>query len=1092
MLKKIAIVLSAATIVNFASQPLKAVASQVADSKLPVTLQSNVQEGDKTIVNTFSLYGKSELNEYNKLFKMDTSNIETISNNGGKYGSSDINKAIDGKLDTHWETGKPNSGSFTNEVNIKLKEATTLNRIVYATRQDGAKGKGFPNEFEIYASKTDGGNDFDLVSKGSHTTTGDLIEIQFKPTEFKRIKFVFKKSNQNWASASEFWFYKEDKLADTIDKLFTDNLKTDLSNEYKSKEKIDELARLAENHPLKSQYQTSIDQAKGLIENPALSDQYKKGVITLEQLGFSNTDAWTNKGQCFQLSNLLPTGLYYTPGEQFVIDVEAENGKLPTLVFDQNYDSKSSNEQKTFTLKPGRNIITAPKNVNGGGVFFENNYLPSEQKVAPKISIKSGGNPYPIFYDGVTNVNEFKETLKNYKQKMSESNKNGKIIVPNLVTIVTEHSMVFGLATDAYKAYVEKNGNPQATANAWENLLLSDYEMLGYTKDAENIKDRIPTNRLLARAVKSGLYAAGGYIGIEYTSNLLNSTFGWAIYHETGHVVELSKLRFLEMTNNLFSLMNQEKAGQSIRVETNANFTELWDKYTSGKTLGFGYQSRPDAEVKIGGWAAHLELWQLRIAFGEKVFTDIFKLARNTPAINGANTSDNWARFASEATGYDLGEYLYRMGLNVHKETLDYTSKFKKLDKAIQYADTNARVYKGNGFASGYVSKIQSVKRGTDQVTITADTEGVKDDFMGFEVYRNNKLIGYTNKTSFVDKNFKTEESGNLEYKIVAYDRKLNAAKQSASSKIDATSPVLNVDAKSYYPVGYEFNPLDNVKAVDPAGNDISQNIKILENNVDTSKVGEYTVKYKVEDSNGKSVEKTREVVIVSESINVSDVDWKSGKTGWGSIQKNKSVENNLIRLLDSNNKAVEYNSGIGTHANSTIIYDLKDKGYKAFSSYIGVDQEMGKSGVSSITFEVYVDGKKVYDSGVMKSNTPQKYVAASLEGASELKLVVTDAKNGNGSDHADWANAKFYLESKKQDSHTVALNKLKELVKYADTITDISFVGAKDHKEERWYNFTTVRENARKALENTNTTEKQINIQLAVLQNYIEELEMK
>ena len=64
----------------------------------------------------------------------------------------------------------------------------------------------------------------------------------------------------------------------------------------------------------------------------------------------------------------------------------------------------------------------------------------------------------------------------------------------------------------------------------------------------------------------------------------------------------------------------------------------------------------------------------------------------------------------------------------------------------------------------------------------------------------------------------------------------------------------------------------------------------------------------------------------------------------------------------------------------------------------------------SSIEFKIYVDDKLEYSSGVMKSNDPYKYVELDIEGAKELKLVATTAGDGNASDHANWADAKFYL----------------------------------------------------------------------------------
>lgn len=74
----------------------------------------------------------------------------------------------------------------------------------------------------------------------------------------------------------------------------------------------------------------------------------------------------------------------------------------------------------------------------------------------------------------------------------------------------------------------------------------------------------------------------------------------------------------------------------------------------------------------------------------------------------------------------------------------------------------------------------------------------------------------------------------------------------------------------------------------------------------------------------------------------------------------------------------------------------------------------MRNSDVSSLSFEVYVDGKKVFDSGVMNSETTRKHVLIPIVGVSELKLVAKDGGNGNGGDHADWADAKLlYADSK-------------------------------------------------------------------------------
>ena len=79
---------------------------------------------------------------------------------------------------------------------------------------------------------------------------------------------------------------------------------------------------------------------------------------------------------------------------------------------------------------------------------------------------------------------------------------------------------------------------------------------------------------------------------------------------------------------------------------------------------------------------------------------------------------------------------------------------------------------------------------------------------------------------------------------------------------------------------------------------------------------------------------------------------------------------------------------------------------YTAFSARVGVDDEMKGYTQSSVVFQVFADGKKRFDSGVMRLNDRAKRVNVPLAGVEELKLVVTDAGDGITCDHADWCDA--------------------------------------------------------------------------------------
>jgi hypothetical protein len=136
------------------------------------------------------------------------------------------------------------------------------------------------------------------------------------------------------------------------------------------------------------------------------------------------------------------------------------------------------------------------------------------------------------------------------------------------------------------------------------------------------------------------------------------------------------------------------------------------------------------------------------------------------------------------------------------------------------------------------------------------------------------------------------------------------------------------------------------------------------------------------------------------QSVKLSSLIAESERQGWGVLMIDRSVMGNPLRIAGR-----EFASGLGTHAVSEIVYALEG-GAETFEAWAGVDDEMAGYTNSSVVFQVFGDGKKLFDSGVMRMREPAKRVSVALTGISELKLVVTDAGDGIACDHADWADA--------------------------------------------------------------------------------------
>jgi hypothetical protein len=134
------------------------------------------------------------------------------------------------------------------------------------------------------------------------------------------------------------------------------------------------------------------------------------------------------------------------------------------------------------------------------------------------------------------------------------------------------------------------------------------------------------------------------------------------------------------------------------------------------------------------------------------------------------------------------------------------------------------------------------------------------------------------------------------------------------------------------------------------------------------------------------------------ETVSLVDVTPDSVQQGWSELHKDRSVSGKPLQIGDR-----KFARGLGTHAASELVYEL-DRPCERFEAWVGIDAEISYTKAASVIFKVLGDGRELFNSGVMRSDTPAKRVSVGLSGVGELKLVVTDAGDGNNSDHADWA----------------------------------------------------------------------------------------
>ncbi|CAN5645722.1 hypothetical protein BH09PLA1_BH09PLA1_06050 [soil metagenome] len=126
---------------------------------------------------------------------------------------------------------------------------------------------------------------------------------------------------------------------------------------------------------------------------------------------------------------------------------------------------------------------------------------------------------------------------------------------------------------------------------------------------------------------------------------------------------------------------------------------------------------------------------------------------------------------------------------------------------------------------------------------------------------------------------------------------------------------------------------------------------------------------------------------------------------GWGPYERDRSNGEQAAtdgRTITLN--GVTFTKGLGVHAASDLRYNLAG-GYGRFQAQVGVDDEVGSQG--SVIFQVFADGTKIFDSGVMTGASTTKSIDVDVTGKNILQLVV-DPNGVNSYDHADWADAKL------------------------------------------------------------------------------------
>mgnify|MGYP004526813781 CR=1 FL=1 len=583
--------------------------------------------------------------------RIPNSAIKSYSTNASpqQYWTSYLKYAFDDIPGTHWETGQHNTDTFHNHVDVIFSENQTVSRIEYAPRTDSAAGKGCALKYKLYYSATEN-DDFQLLKEGGFPVqyTG-TVSISFPKTNIKKFRFEFVEAwgnpgDDGWASMSMLHFFSKDigdyPANEILLNVFTDNTFSKLKSSITYAD-IDAQINAASSLGATSRNKVIeiLNEAKTrLLNNPSFFDNM---TFTLSQRG----NMAANKKRTHMelgLYSFDATGFYVKPNETISVYADYDpSDPAPTLVFGQFAEIRGTQSGfktdgwiRTYSLKPGINIITAPawtesteeNNFAPSAIYFNNDYSPADQHRAPKVRLV-GGTRFPMYVHGVSDPDAFKAELDAYAQNIvstaqeeGEFNRTANNLTSKYFDIcesVSDNVILTSSASGCQKALA---ANPSGktisdTMDNWEAMYKHYMDVSGFDTQNPNAPNYMPTGKFICRAfyVKNdgvGAYATTGYTAYntgtankqsnnnDYSAifkfDTLDKAGGWGYFHEIGHQFDNSDTVRGEVTNNLYSLMMQDyfqPYPSQNRLDKNGppgggGAQNMWEKIKKGNISG--------------------------------------------------------------------------------------------------------------------------------------------------------------------------------------------------------------------------------------------------------------------------------------------------------------------------------------------------------------------------------------------------------------------------------------------------------------------------------------------------------------------------
>lgn len=403
-----------------------------------------------------------------------------------------------------------------------------------------------------------------------------------------------------------------DELLDQIDNPFTDDLRTQLVDEFNTADKIAQaknrvsaLSGLSDDE--KTAYVAKLDEldaTRDYLERN--SEAINRSIIDMSQLGDFNAEQRRNQ-QGYEFDNMDFSGFYVRPGTsvRFRVYVDAENPGQIALTYRQTGHMDTNSyltvwvpDRARFASGMNEVTINATDRTVGLALFLRN-YGTGKARV--RIEALDASNEHPVtgttlgqypyyvydaehpeqFWTYVQEVREYAKTVDTVTNYVGDLP--GRLdLNADMTGLMVGRSVFTTSATGAVKQLYSKINDEQssiayitAAYRHTEDRLAYFDHIMGFNADDPQAvhhptKMRVVTESSQNLTSPSTMFAFTNLqsMPLDAEAALLDGTGpdGWGLDHEFGHCVDLGPLIIGEETNNLISLWGRVRA-EKARIE---------------------------------------------------------------------------------------------------------------------------------------------------------------------------------------------------------------------------------------------------------------------------------------------------------------------------------------------------------------------------------------------------------------------------------------------------------------------------------------------------------------------------------------------